>query len=159
MVVWKTCVSSPTTFISEILQPFVFPDSPQVPGSACEKQGFPPFSFWGRPYLHSQGGPVLRVLEHNPNTWGCGGWRVTVTNAAPDFTLCFSPSSPLSWSSAGLSHISSVTVEVGGWPWRWWWLVATLLLADLNIEPHLRPQLPDAQKQKGPPTCLLLRAE
>ena len=66
----KTCVSPPTTFISEILQPFVFPDSLQVPGSACEKQGFPPFSFWGRPYLHSQGGPVFEGPGAQPKHLG-----------------------------------------------------------------------------------------
>ena len=105
--------------------------------------------------------------------WSClwGSWSTTQTLGAavgegsqwlmqPQISPSASAPAPLSAGALrGWAIYQSVTVEVGGWPWRWWWLVANLLLADLNIEPHLRPQLPDAQKQKGPPTCLLLRAE
>lgn len=46
---------------------------------------------------------------------------------------------PLSWSFVGkLGHVSYVSAEVGGWPWRWWWRVIFFHLVDLNIGLRVR---------------------
>lgn len=76
--------------------------------------------------------------------------RVQQQVTVPAFNLRSSDGSPLSWNSAEkLSHMSYVSVEVGGWFWRWWWHAITLLLAGLNIGPHLRAEAPRCAEAHG----------